>query len=79
MEPLHEPLSFQQSKKALTVLEVLTLCGELIQAIDACTDWFLLSREQRDPEKREIYNAIYEAKCRTYRRVLEEVHGKLNR
>ena len=66
------------TSKFLTSYELLTLAGQLIKAIDACTDWFLLSRLQRDTEKREIYSAIYEAKCRTYRRVLEEVHGKLN-
>lgn len=62
----------------LSSYELLVLAGQLVKAIDACMDWFLLSREQRDIEKREIYNAIYEAKCRTYRRVLEEVYGKLN-
>lgn len=58
--------------------KLLVLAGRIVKAIDDCTDWFLLSREQRNPEKREIYSAIYEAKYRSYRRVLEEVYGKLN-
>lgn len=63
----------------MTTYDLLVLAGQLIKAIDDCTDWFLLSRAQRDQEKREIYSAIYEAKCRKYRRVLEDVYGKLCR
>jgi len=62
----------------MSTLELLTHIGRLVKAIDDCTDWFLLSREQKDPDKREVYEAIYEAKNRIYLRVLKEVHEQLN-
>ncbi len=62
----------------MTIFELLTLVGRLTQAIDDSVDWFLLSRQQRDLDKREVYEAIYEAKNRIYLRVLKEVHAKLN-
>ena len=64
--------------KSITSYGLLMLAGQLVKAIDDCTDWFLLSREQRDSEKKEIYNAVYEVKCRSYRRILEEVYEKFN-
>lgn len=63
----------------MTNYELLDIAGRLVMAIDNCTDWFLLSREQRDPEKRDIYDAIYKAKCRSFRRVLEDAYERFNR
>lgn len=65
-------------KKTLTTLELLTLCGELTQAIDDCTYWFVESRWERDRDKRHIYKAIWETKERKYKQVLEEVYARLH-
>lgn len=76
--PLNSSASAQPIRPVST-FELLTMCGELIQAIDACTDWFVLSRWERDPVKRAAYEAIYEAKNKQYLEVLEEVHDKLTK
>ncbi|GEM_PF-3133347 len=77
MESLHKPLLLPQPKKDLTVLELLAMCGELIAAIDDSTDWFILSRWERDPVKKAVYEAIYEAKNKQYLKVLEDSNEKL--
>ncbi len=64
--------------KVLTPYELLTLCGDLIKAIDDCTYWFVESRWERDRDKRHIFNAIWETKEWKYKQVLEEAYAKLH-
>ena len=77
-QSLRKSLLLTQPKMILTVFELLTICGVLIQAIDACTYWFVESRWERDRDKRHIYNAIWETKEQKYKQVLEEVYAKLH-
>lgn len=60
-------------------LELLKSLGELTSAIDECTDWFVLSRWERDPVKKATYKAIYEVKHKEYLKILGEVDDKLKR
>lgn len=55
------------------------LICKLITSIDTSSDWFILSRWERNPVKKTIYTAIYEAKNNEYLQILEEVHDKLSR
>ena len=59
--------------------KLLELAGHLIKAIDDCSDWFVLSRWERDSVKKAVFEAIYEAKNKEYLSVLEEVHEKLTK
>lgn len=61
----------------MNTLKLLEVSGQLIKAIDDCTDWFVESRWECDPDKRHIFNAVYETKVRRYKQALEEVYAKL--
>ncbi len=62
----------------MTSFELLIIAGEVIKAIDDCTFWFVESRWERDPDKRHIFNAVWETKERKYREVLVNAYAKLH-
>jgi len=72
-------MNTENNNKKLSQYALLTICGELIKAIDNCTDWFVLSRCETNPIKRAVYKAVYEEKNKEYLKILEETHEKLTR
>lgn len=63
-------------KDTLTLLEDIS---KLMNAIDVCNDWFILSRWERNPVKKAVYEAIYETKNREYLQVLKEVNANTSK
>lgn len=72
-------LLLPQPKKAFSVFELLTICGDLIKVIDDCTDWFLLYIEEKDPAQKRLFDAVYQSKCQKCRETAERAYEQLSK
>jgi len=72
-------MNIEKNIQKLSQNTLLTMCLELIRAIDDCTDWFVLSRWETNPVKKAAYEAIYEEKNKEYLKILEATYEKLTR